>query len=288
MKRDLPALSALPARPRATFEPPSAALARWNPSIRAAADGDEAASISVLDVIGEDYWSGDGVTAKRIAGALRAIGGADVVVNINSPGGDMFEGLAIYNLLREYEGRVTVNVLGLAASAASIIAMAGDEIRIGRAAFLMIHNCWIAAVGNKEDLREAADYMEPFDAAMADVYCARTGLDAKEVASLMEAETWIGGSRAVEQGFADALLPSDAVKEGGTNARASALRAVDVSLAKSGMPRSERRRLLAEIRGTPSAASHSTPSAAESPEVVQAAAALLSAVARHSSVAKQL
>lgn len=74
--------------------------------------------------------------------------GADVTVNINSPGGDMFEGLAIYNLLREYQGKVTVKVLGIAASAASVIAMAGDDIQIGRGAFLMIHNCWVVAMGS--------------------------------------------------------------------------------------------------------------------------------------------
>ncbi|BEN40789.1 hypothetical protein SMKC049_25810 [Serratia marcescens] len=123
-----------------TCEPLPSALERWNGGLKAAASNDN--SISVFDVIGQDYW-GEGVTAKRIAGALRSMNGADVTVNINSPGGDMFEGLAIYNLLREYQGKVTVKVLGLAASAASIIAMAGDEIQIGRGAFLMIHNCWV-------------------------------------------------------------------------------------------------------------------------------------------------
>ncbi|WP_034085582.1 head maturation protease, ClpP-related, partial [Pseudomonas aeruginosa] len=111
-----------------------------------------------------------------IAGALRAIGGdVDVTVNINSPGGDVFEGLAIYNLLREHKGKVTVNIIGLAASAASFIAMAGDEIRIGRAAFLMIHNAWLIAMGNRNDLREIADWLEPFDMTLADIYAQRTG-----------------------------------------------------------------------------------------------------------------
>ncbi|WP_367672824.1 Clp protease ClpP, partial [Serratia symbiotica] len=116
-----------------TCEPLPSALERWNGGLKAAASEDN--SISVFDVIGKDYW-GEGVSAKRIAGALRSMNGTDVTVNINSPGGDMFEGLAIYNLLREYPGKVTVKVLGLAASGASIIAMAGDEIQIGRGAFL--------------------------------------------------------------------------------------------------------------------------------------------------------
>ena len=143
-KKQLPAAPAGRPCARVTCETLPSALDRWDGGIKAAATDDN--SISVFDVIGQDYW-GEGVTAKRIAGALRAMNGADVTVNINSPGGDMFEGLAIYNLLREYEGRVTVKVLGIAASAASVIAMAGDEIQIGRGAFLMIHNCWVYAMG---------------------------------------------------------------------------------------------------------------------------------------------
>lgn len=108
-----------------TCEPLPSALERWDGGFKAAASEDN--SISVFDVIGKDYWS-KGVSAKRIAGALRLMNGTDVTVNINSQGGDMFEGLAIYNLLREYPGKVTVKVLRLAASGASIITMAGDEI----------------------------------------------------------------------------------------------------------------------------------------------------------------
>ncbi|KLB48562.1 peptidase, partial [Xanthomonas euvesicatoria] len=104
-----------------------------------------------------------GVTARRVAGALRAMGKGPVTVNVNSPGGDMFEGLAIYNLLREHDGEITVKVLGLAASAASIIAMAGDTVQIARAGFLMIHNAWVMAVGNRNDLIEVADTLKPFD-----------------------------------------------------------------------------------------------------------------------------
>src|SRR6185436_2438068 len=133
------------------------ALERWAPDLMAAAASEES-TISVLDPIGVDPWTGEGVTAKRIAAALRSIGAdKDVVVNINSPGGDLFEGMAIYNLLREHQGKVTVKVLGVAASAASIVAMAGDEIQIARAGFLMIHNTWVIAMGNRNDLREIAD-----------------------------------------------------------------------------------------------------------------------------------
>ena len=107
------------------------ALSSWDSSIRAAAEDER--TISIYDVIGVDYWTGEGVTAKRIASALRGLGKGPVTVNVNSPGGDMFEGLAIYNLLREHDGEVTIKVLGLAASAASIIAMAGDTVQIVQA-----------------------------------------------------------------------------------------------------------------------------------------------------------
>lgn len=250
-------------RPFAREKPdlPAAAMERWNGGIRAAREGDN--SISVFDVIGADYW-GEGVTASRIAAALRSLGGADVTVNINSPGGDMFEGLAIYNLLREYEGKVTVKVLGLAASAASIIAMAGDDVQIGRGAFLMIHNCWVYAMGNRHDLAQIAADMEPFDQAMSDIYQARSGLDADTVDRMMDGETYIGGSDAVAKGFADSLLSADEIADD-DDSPAAALRKLDALLAKTDTPRSERRKLLKALSGSkPGAAANpdGTPSAA--------------------------
>ncbi|EKY1910674.1 Clp protease ClpP [Cronobacter sakazakii] len=252
-------------RPFAREKPdlPAAAMERWNGGIRAARDGDN--SISIFDVIGADYW-GDGVTASRIAGALRSLNGADVTVNINSPGGDMFEGLAIYNLLREYEGKVTVKVLGLAASAASIIAMAGDDVQIGRGAFLMIHNCWVYAMGNRHDLAQIAADMAPFDKAMSDIYQARSGLDAETVDRMMDGETYIGGSEAVEKGFADSLLSADEIADD-DESPAAALRKLDALLAKANTPRSERRKLLKALSG-------STPGAAASPDGTPSAATI--------------
>lgn len=224
------------------------ALDRWNPGIKAAASDDN--TISVFDVIGQDYWTGEGVTAKRIAEALRSMDGKDVTVNVNSPGGDMFEGLAIYNLLREHKGEVTVRVLGVAASAASIIAMAGDRIEIARAGFLMIHNCWVMAVGNRHDFRDVADTMEPFDRAMADIYAARTGDEIEVIQSLMDAETWIGGAEAVEKGFADSLLPSDEIAQSEEKTSAAAVRRMEAALRSSGMPRSEAMRLIHELKSS--------------------------------------
>lgn len=226
-------------------------LDRWNPGIRAVVDDvedDPDRTISIYDVIGYDYWTGDGVTAKRISAALRNMGAGPVTVNINSPGGDMFEGLAIYNLFREHKGEVTMKVLGLAASAGSVVAMAGDKVQIARAGFLMIHNAWLYVAGNRNDLRATADFLEPFDQAMADIYAARSGGDIKAMQKLMDAESWIGGSAAVDDGFADELLPSDQVDNKGGSTKASAVRRLEAALRASGMPKSEAMRLISEFK----------------------------------------
>lgn len=230
------------------------ALERWQREIKSASTDNNV--ISIMDVIGAD-WSGQGITANRVTGALRAIGNNPVTVEINSPGGDFFEGLAIYNALREHPNDVTVKVLGVAASAAAVIAMAGDTILVPRAGFLMIHNVWVFAVGNKDDLRSVADGLEPFDAVSAEIFAARSGLDVKQVTKMLANETWIGGTEAVDLGMADELLPADQVdtaKNLGAGGPAAARRAMDTAMAKAGVPRSERRKLFSEISGTPSAA----------------------------------
>lgn len=257
--RKLPEIKAFEAPAGLAFEPDETAVARWKPEIRAAVEGDDNV-ISIYDVIGEDFWTGEGVTSKRIAAALRRIGRQDVTVNINSPGGDFFEGIGIYSLLREHPAKVTVKVMGLAASAASVIAMAGDEIEISPVGFLMVHNAWAVAIGNRHDMREAADTLEPFDDAMAGLYATRAGTDKAAAAEWMDKETWFGGEQAVEAGLADRLLSSDEITETDTQARTlAAIRRVDAALAKQGLPRSERRSLLGEIkRGTPGAAASAT------------------------------
>ena len=246
--KKLPGAPEVGARSSVSSQISPRALDRWNPGIRAAAESEEERTISVYDVIGMDFWTGEGVTAKRVAGALRSMGPGPVTVNINSPGGDMFEGLAIYNLLREHDGEVTVKVLGLAASAASIIAMAGDTVQIARAGFLMVHNCWGCVCGNRHDLREIADTIEPFDRAMASIYAARTGEKTDAMSKLMDAETWIGGEAAIEDGFADELLASDQVEKGKTKASASAVRRLEAALRAGGMPKSEAMRLISEFK----------------------------------------
>lgn len=236
------------------------ALERWNPSLMAAEDGEGENTISIMDPIGFDLW-GDGVTAKRIQQDLRAIGNQDVTVLINSPGGNVFEGLAIYNLLRQHKGHVTTKVIGLAASAASFIAQAGDDRQIARAAFLMVHNSWVCTCGNRHDLRAIADWLEPFDLTLADIYVARTGLGLDDVIDALDAETWIGGSEAVKAGWCDNLFSGDDVRESADNRHTDivAARKLDVILARAGVPRSERRSLMQDLKtGTPSAAGPGT------------------------------
>lgn len=259
-----------------TFTPDDKTLARWNPSIVAADSGNT--SISIFDAIGNDPWSGEGVTAKRIAAALRSIGEQDVTVDINSPGGDFFEGLAIYNLLKEHPHRVSVRVIGLAASAASVIAMAGDEILMAESSFLMIHNAWGMVVGNRHDLREAAEKLEPFDDSMAALYAKRAGIDKATAAAWMDEEKWFNGQEAVAAGLSDGLLESDAVTESDTDQKAiAAVRRIDAALARQGIPRSERRSLLREVKGgTHDAASNATPCAGNNDELKAALRSLLS------------
>lgn len=222
--------------------------------------------IAMFEIVGEDFWSGGGVTAKKVSSQLRAIGNRPVEVQINSPGGDMFEGIAIYNVLREHPQPITIKVMGMAASAASVIAMAGDTIEIGAASFIMIHNCWVLAMGNRHDMRETADFLEPFDQAMVDVYAQRSGSDATKIAKWMDDETFMSGSMAIERGFADALLDADAVKIDDKakeqDREVNDLRALELELVSAGHTRTEARARINKIKGTPGAAlTNATPGA---------------------------
>ena len=240
-----------------------------------ASASDAETSISIYDSIGEN-WEGTGVTAKRIGAALRNIGARDVTVNLNSPGGDFFEGMAIYNLLREHKAKVTIRVLGVAASVASVIAMAGDEILMGDGSFLMIHNAWAVAVGNRHDMTDTATVLAPFDAAMAALYAHRSGITEAEAAMLMDRETWIGAQQAVDDGFATGLLPSSEITR---TAQASGARKplalIEASMAKAGYSRNARRDAFKALfsNGTPGAADPATPRAG--PEIAASLQSLL-------------
>ncbi|QIG80101.1 head maturation protease, ClpP-related [Stakelama tenebrarum] len=264
----------------------SSVLDRWSEDaagIRAVAAGDNV--ITMFDMIGEDFWTGGGITAKRVSAQLRAIGDRPVEVQINSFGGDMFEGIAIYNVLREHPQEITVKVMGMAASAASIIAMAGDRIEIGAASFIMIHNCWVLAIGNRHDMAETAEWLAPFDTAMRDVYAARTSQSADAIAGWMDAETFMSGSQAIERGFADALLPADQVTDDpeakASDRKVNDLRAMELQLVAAGCTRTEARAKINRIKGegTPGAADPDTPTpGAGDPQLAGALAVLLSTI----------
>lgn len=162
-------------------------------------------NITNIDLYGEiGMW---GINASDFRRSLKDAG--DINLRVNSPGGDVFDGIAIYNDLIDHKGKVTVTVSGLAASAASIIAMAGDEIRIAESAFIMIHNAWGLVVGNRHDMREMADVLDGIDKALARIYAQRTSVGIRTVTQMMDDETWINGKDAVEQGFADALSSTE-------------------------------------------------------------------------------
>lgn len=225
------------------WDEPVSALQRWNPEIKAATD----AGISIYGRIGED-WDGSGVTAQRIGAALRAIGEKDVVVSINSPGGDFFEGVAIYNLLREHKNKVTVKVVGLAASAASVIAMAADELQIAKSGFLMIHNSWAIVMGNRKDMEESAAVLEKFDSAMADVYVERSGMEKEEIEEMMDAETWLSATDAIDMGLADSVVEGDDVVKEKQKKNANALRELKILTASTdGRSMNKAQRMVREI-----------------------------------------
>lgn len=167
-----------------------------------AASGGAGAEVELYDEIG--MW---GVTAKDFRERLNAVEG-DLTLKINSPGGNVFDGIAMFNDVLGYKrkGKVRVEVTGLAASAASIVAMAGDEIAIAENGFLMIHNAWSLVIGNRHDLAETAAVLAKIDNALAKTYATRTGLGMRIVQKMMDDETWIDAEEAVERGFATEKL----------------------------------------------------------------------------------
>jgi len=223
-------------------------LARWSETVAAAPE--RANTITIYDAIGEDPWDGSGFTAKRMNAALRSIGPKDVTVMINSPGGSVFEGFAIYNELAAHPAKVTVEVMGIAASAAAYITMAGDEVKMGLGTFIMVHNAWGGVIGNRNDLAEAITVLERIDNAQIDIFEARTGLKREEIEALMNAETFLTARDAVEKGFADDVFNvPDAEPMAKARPDIAAKNKLDALLAQSGVPRSERRRMLKEATG---------------------------------------
>lgn len=246
--RNLPEAKTFARPQNLQWDAPSDVLARWAETPLAAAEG--ADTITIFDVIGEDFWTGGGFTAKRMSGALRAIGNKPVTVQVNSPGGDLFEGIAIYNMLRAHPAKVTVEVMGWAASAASVIAMAGDEIVMGLGTFMMVHNAWGVVVGNRHDFTDAAGLFETFDAAIVDIYEARSGAKRAAIEKLMDAETFMGPTEALANGFADRVddaLGADSGSKAVADNSILARRRMEGALAKAGYTRAQRADMLNEF-----------------------------------------
>lgn len=166
---------------------------------------DNAAEILIYEDIGEGFWT-SGITAQGFLKDLRALGEIDSLdIRINSNGGSVFDGVAIYNALKRHPATKNVYVDGIAASIASVIAMAGDSITMGEGSFLMIHKASGLAVGNANEMRELADILEGIDAQLIDIYSNRTGLDSELINKMMDEETWMNSSEAIEKKFADSV-----------------------------------------------------------------------------------
>lgn len=169
----------------------------------AVAEGEStSADVYIYDQIGETWWGG-GVSAKKFAEQINALDVDTIRLFLNSPGGAAWEGVTIMNSLRRHRARVEVTVDGMAASAASLIAMAGDHITMNRGSMLMIHDAWGFAIGNASDMQETAAILDKLSASYADSYAARAGKDRDHWRALMKAETWFSAEEAVTAGLAD-------------------------------------------------------------------------------------
>jgi ATP-dependent Clp protease, protease subunit len=161
--------------------------------------------IWLYDQIGESFW-GEGISAKTFQKELAALGRVTTInLRINSPGGDVFDGLAIYNQLAAHPARVIVDIDGLAASIASVIAMAGDEIRIAANAMMMVHNPHGMAMGDANEMQRVAALLSQVKGSLADTYAARTSQPRAQLEAWMDDETWMVADTAVQYGFADAI-----------------------------------------------------------------------------------
>jgi len=175
------------------------------PSYRMRLSGAQTGEIYLYDEIGASMWGG-GISAKQFAEDLSALGRIDTLnIRMNSPGGDVFDGLAIYNTLKRHPANVVVDIDGMALSIASVIAMAGDTINMAGNAMMMIHDPWTIAAGTAEDFRKQADLMDQVKTNLAETYASRTETDEDQIMDMMTEETWMTAQDAVKYGFADSV-----------------------------------------------------------------------------------
>jgi|TARA_R100000479_G_scaffold148041_1_gene83593 ATP-dependent Clp endopeptidase proteolytic subunit ClpP len=160
----------------------------------------DSVEISIYDEIG-DY----GTSAKQFIDDLKSVGGKDIVIRMNSVGGSVFDGLAIYNVLRSHTGYVNVKIEGLSASIASIIALAGDNIEMAENGFFMIHNPFGKSMGGAEDMRKTADLLDKIKQELVNIYSSKTQLSEETISNMMDEETWLTSQEAKEMGFIDTI-----------------------------------------------------------------------------------
>lgn len=171
--------------------------------IRSEATGDDTTTIYVYDII-DSWW---GVSAADFARELAAVTTANVVLRINSPGGDVFEARAMMTAIAAHPAHFTAKVDGLAASAATALTLACDAVEMAEGSFYMIHKAWTFAMGNADDMRTSADLLDKVDATLIAGYTKKTGKTAEEIVAWMTAETWFTAEEAVTNGFADSVTP---------------------------------------------------------------------------------
>lgn len=167
--------------------------------------GAEERILELSGTIAEDSWFDDDVTPQIFKDELNA-GSGDITVWINSPGGDCVAAAQIYNMLSNYKGKVTVKIDGIAASAASVIAMAGDTVLVSPVSMLMIHNPATIAWGDHAEMQKAIDMLSEVKESIINAYVLKTGLSRPKLSHLMDAETWMDANKAVELGFADEIM----------------------------------------------------------------------------------
>lgn len=170
--------------------------------------GSEMRTLFLNGPISDESWYGDEVTPKLFKEELVA-GDGPISVWINSPGGDVFAAAQIYNMLMDYPGEVTVMIDGLAASAASVIAMAGTEVQMSPVAMMMIHNPATVAIGDSEEMKKAIKMLDEVKESIMNAYEIKTGLSRDKISKMMDAESWFNANKAVELGFADKIMFSE-------------------------------------------------------------------------------
>lgn len=166
---------------------------------------DDAADVYIYGDIG-GWW--DGIQPDEIAKEIAELDVATLNVHVNSPGGVVFDGIAIYNAFAAHSANVVMHVEGIAASIASVIVMAGDEIRIGESANMMIHKPWSFMIGDADDMRAEAEILDSLEQSIVDIYVARTENDEEQIKNWLKAETWFRGQQAVDNSFADEVVPN--------------------------------------------------------------------------------